>query len=274
MTRRIALLSCCLLQLTACGTTPAPVDELPATRPAPPVHKAAPVLLPLPPGYHQVKRGDTLYSIAFQYGYSYEQIAGWNAIAAPFVIHLGQRLRVMPPGTTTPSTIRVLPAEAAPSPESAMTTTQSTATAPASVMAPASRAATPPPEKFPSGPLRWSWPSQGRLLHGFDPDRPGGKGIGIGGRLGQDVTAAANGWVVYSGSGLMGYGQLVIVKHDKSLLSAYGHNGRLLVKEGDAVRVGQVIAAMGESGTSGPMLHFEIRRDGKPVNPLEYLPRR
>lgn len=269
MTRRIVLLSCCLMQLAACGTTQAPVDELPATSPAP---KAAP--LPLPPGYHQVKRGDTLYSIAFQYGYSYEQIATWNAIAAPFVIHLGQRLRVMPPGTTTPSTIRVLPAEAAPLPESATTTTQSTEPAPTEVVAPASRAPTPPPENLPSGPLRWSWPSQGRLLHGFDPDQPGGKGIDIAGRLGQDVTAAANGWVVYSGSGLMGYGQLVIVKHDKSILSAYGHNGKLLVKEGDAVRAGQVIAAMGENGASGPMLHFEIRRDGKPVNPLEYLPRR
>ncbi len=266
MTRRIVLLSCCVLQLTACGTTPAPVEEQPATS-----HTAK--VTPLPPGYHQVKRGDTLYSIAFQYGYSYEQVATWNAIAAPFVIHVGQRLRVMPPGTTTPSTIRVLPAEAAPAPTPA-TAVEPFEPASGQVVAPASNLATPPPEKLPSGPLRWNWPCQGKLLHGFDPEQPGGKGIDIGGRLGQDVTAAANGWVVYSGSGLMGYGQLVIVKHDKSLLSAYGHNGRLLVKEGDAVRAGEVIAAMGENGANGPMLHFEIRRDGKPVNPLEYLPRR
>jgi lipoprotein NlpD len=262
MTRRLLLLSCCVLQLTACGTTSAPVEELPAMNHAVKV-------TPLPPGYHQVKRGDTLYSIAFQYGYSFEQVAAWNAIAAPYVIHVGQRLRVMPPGTTTPSTIRVLPAEAASTPAA---TTAGVPLEPASV--PANSPVTAPPEKVASGPLRWSWPSQGKLLHGFDPDQLGGKGIDIGGRLGQDVCAAADGWVVYSGSGLIGYGQLVIVKHDKNLLSAYGHNGRLLVKEGDAVRAGQVIAAMGENGASGPMLHFEIRRDGKPVNPLDYLPRR
>jgi lipoprotein NlpD len=265
MTRRLLLLGCCVLQLTACGTSPAPVEELPAMR-----HPAK--VTPVPPGYHQVKRGDTLYSIAFQYGYSYEQVAAWNAITAPYVIRLGQRLRVMPPGATTPSTIRVLPAEAAPSPVPAASPTPTEPGA-TSAAPPASSQATSLPEKLPSGPLRWNWPCRGKLLHGFDPDQPGGKGIDIGGRLGQDVTAAADGWVVYSGSGLMGYGQLLIVKHDKSLLSAYGHNGKLLVKEGDAVRAGQVIAAMGENGTSGAMLHFEIRRDGKPVDPLEYLPR-
>lgn len=267
MIRRIVLLSCCMLQLIACGTTSAPVEEQPAT-------SRTVKVTPLPPGYHQVKRGDTLYSIAFQYGYSYQQVAAWNAIAAPFVIHVGQRLRVMPPGSTTPSTIRVLPAEAAPPSAQGKTAAESSGSQSASVAASSVSAATPSPEKLPSGPLRWSWPCQGKLLHGFDPEQPGGKGIDIGGRLGQDVTAAANGWVVYSGSGLMGYGQLVIVKHDKSLLSAYGHNERLLVKEGDAVRAGEVIAAMGENGANGPMLHFEIRRDGKPVNPLEYLPRR
>ncbi len=265
MTRRIVLVSCCVLQLMACSTTPAPVEEQPAT-------SRTIKVIPLPPGYHQVKRGDTLYSIAFQYGYSYQQVAAWNTIAAPFMIHVGQRLRVMPPGTTTPSTIRVLPAEAAPAP--ATKTTGTSETASSQVPVPAASTAVPPPEKLPSGPLRWDWPSKGKLLHGFNPEQPGGKGIDIGGRLGQDVTAAANGWVVYSGSGLMGYGQLIIVKHDKSILSAYGHNGKLLVKEGDAVRGGEVIAAMGENGANGPMLHFEIRRDGKPVNPLDYLPRR
>lgn len=261
MRRRILLLCCFVLQLTACSTTPAPVEEQPAT-------SRAVKVTPLPPGYHQVRRGDTLYSIAFQYGYSYEQVAAWNAIPAPFVIRVGQRLRVMPPGTTTPSTIRVLPAEAVTVPATAAES------ASARSMAPANSTATPPLEKLPSGPLRWNWPCQGKLLHGFDPEQNGGKGIDIGGRLGQDVSAAADGWVVYSGSGLIGYGQLVIIKHDKHLLSAYGDNGKLLVKEGDAVHAGQVIAAMGENGAGGPMLHFEIRRDGKPVNPLDYLPRR
>ena len=122
----------------------------------------------------------------------------------------------------------MLPAEVAPP------TAQSTETEPGSapLAAPANIATVPSAEKLPNGPLQWRWPSQGKLLHGFDPEQPGGKGIDIGGRLGQDVSAAAGGWVVYSGSGLMGYGQLVIVKHDKGLLSAYGHNGRLLVKEG------------------------------------------
>ncbi len=259
MIRRIVLLGCCVLLLAACVTAPAPVEEQSA------IHRAARVA-PLPPGYYQVRRGDTLYSIAFQYGYSFEEVAGWNAISAPYVIYVGQRLRVMPPGRTKPSTIRVLPAEAAPVP---------TTTAGAAHSAiPANSRSTQSHEKLPSGPLHWSWPSKGRLLHGFDPKQTGGKGIDIAGRLGQDVTAAANGWVVYSGSGLMGYGQLIIVKHNKNILSAYGHNRKLLVKEGDAVRGGEVIAAMGESGEDGPMLHFEIRRDGKPVNPLDFLPRR
>ncbi len=263
MTRRLVLLSCCVLQLAACITAPAPVEEQSAIRRT---VRAA----PLPPGYYQVRRGDTLYSIAFQYGYSFDELARWNAISTPYVIYIGQRLRVMSPGRDRPSTIRVLPAEAAAAEIPA-------AASPAQAERPAaettSSGVVPSHDKVPAGPLRWSWPSQGRLLHAFGPSQTGGKGIDIAGRLGQDVTAAANGWVVYSGSGLRGYGQLIIVKHDKSLLSAYGNNGKLLVKEGDAVRGGEVIAVMGENGDYGPMLHFEIRRDGKPVNPLDYLPR-
>ncbi len=260
MTRRRAVLGCLLLLLAACGTNPAPVVEQPALRHTPKV-------APLPPGYHQVRRGDTLYSIAFQYGYSYEQVAAWNGIAAPYVIYVGQRLRVMPLEAARPSKMRVLPAAPAAAPMSPPTTQPP----------PAYRASTAAPaiqEKPPSGPLRWNWPTQGKVFRGFAPGQPGGKGIDIAGRLGQDVIAAANGWVVYSGSGLIGYGQLVIVKHNNSILSAYADNGKILVKEGDAVRAGQVIAAMGENGANGPMLHFEIRRDGKPVNPLDYLPRR
>lgn len=265
MTRRLLLLLCCLvLHVTACSTTPAPVEEQPAVR-------RAVRVVPLPPGYHQVRHGDTLYSIAFQYGYSYEQIATWNAIAAPFVIHVGQRLRVMPPGATRPSTIRVLPAEPVPPSAAPPVATPQVGREPPAAL-PSTAVVNPSAETLPGGILRWTWPCQGKLLHGFDPGQPGGKGIDIRGRLGQDITAAANGAVVYSGSGLMGYGQLIIVKHDKSLLSAYGHNAKLLVKEGDSVRAGQVIATMGENGASGPMLHFEIRRDGKPVNPLDYLP--
>jgi lipoprotein NlpD len=121
--------------------------------------------------------------------------------------------------------------------------------------------------------LHWRWPAQGRLLRRFDSNGTGKKGIAIGGRLNSPVVAAAGGRVVYRGSGLVGYGRLIIVKHNNNYLSAYGHNQELLVDEGDQVRAGQLIARMGSSGTNQVMLHFEIRQNGKPVDPLKLLPR-
>lgn len=261
----MAAVRCALLiavsLLTACGGTLAPVEDLHApngrtVRSQPPA--------PLPPGYHAVRRGETLYAIAFLYGYSYQQLASWNHIAPPYAIYVGQRLRVMPPGAQAPSPIRVLPAEPGPTPASPSPAPPNAATVPPGKPAVA--------EPLPSGPLRWRWPARGKLLHGFDPAQPGGKGIDIAGTAGQPVIAAANGWVVYSGSGLMGYGQLIIVKHDKSLLSAYAYNQKMLVKEGEAVRAGQPIAVMGTNSAGQAVLHFEIRRDGKPVDPQVYLP--
>jgi lipoprotein NlpD len=123
-------------------------------------------------------------------------------------------------------------------------------------------------------PQRWVWPTDGPLLRPFFPDNAGKKGIDIGGGLGQSVRAASEGKVVYSGSGLIGYGKLIIIKHNKTYLSAYAHNRRLLVKEGDYVRIGQRIAELGNTATEKPMLHFEIRRNGEPVDPLRYLPAR
>jgi lipoprotein NlpD len=120
----------------------------------------------------------------------------------------------------------------------------------------------------------WVWPANGRLISGYQPDAPGKKGIDIAGKKGQSVKAAAAGKVVYSGSGLVGYGRLIIIKHNETLLSAYGHNSNLLVSEGEYVKAGQVIANMGSSGTDRTRLYFEIRKNGKPVNPLRYLPRR
>ncbi|MHB8472387.1 MAG: peptidoglycan DD-metalloendopeptidase family protein [Gammaproteobacteria bacterium] len=262
MMSRCAVLAAATL-LTACGGTLAPVEDLhaPSVRALP---SQAPA--PLPPGYHAVRRGETLYAIAFLYGYSYQQLANWNHIAPPYAIYVGQRLRVMPPGARAPSPIRVLPAEPGPASGNA------TPASPAEAASPTSKPGL--PERLPSGPLRWTWPTRGNLLHSFDPSQPGGKGIDIDGTAGQTVNAAADGWVVYSGSGLMGYGQLIIVKHDKSLLSAYAHNKNMLVKEGEAVRAGQPIAAMGMNSANQPTLHFEIRRDGKPVDPLLYLPAR
>jgi lipoprotein NlpD len=122
--------------------------------------------------------------------------------------------------------------------------------------------------------VRWQWPATGPILRRFDGDTSGKKGVLIGGAEDSPVRAAANGWVVYAGSGLVGYGRLIILKHNDIYLSAYGHNRNLLVKEGDEVRTGQVIAHMGSTGTNRTQLHFEIRRNGKPVDPLRYLPRR
>ena len=262
MMSRCAVLAAVSL-LTACGGTLAPVEDshAPSVRALP---SQAPA--PLPPGYHAVRRGETLYAIAFLYGYSYQQLANWNHIAPPYAIYVGQRLRVMPPGARAPSPIRVLPAEAAPA------TINATPTSPGESASTSNKPGL--REPLPSGPLHWAWPTRGKLLHKFDLSQPGGKGIDIGGAPGQSVNAAADGWVVYSGSGLMGYGQLIIVKHDKSLLSAYAHNKNMLVKEGDAVHVGEPIAAMGVNSANQPTLHFEIRRDGKPVDPLLYLPAR
>jgi lipoprotein NlpD len=120
---------------------------------------------------------------------------------------------------------------------------------------------------------KWVWPTRGRVVRGFQQKGTGKKGIDIGGHQGQPVKAAASGKVVYVGSGLVGYGRLIIVKHNEKLLSAYGHNSKLLVAEGDHVAAGQMIAKMGNSGTDRTALYFEIRKDGKPVNPMQYLPR-
>jgi lipoprotein NlpD len=120
---------------------------------------------------------------------------------------------------------------------------------------------------------RWIWPTRGRILRSYQSSGRGKKGIEIGGHDGQPVKAAATGKVVYAGSGLVGYGRLIIIKHNENLLSAYGHNSKLLVSEGDQVEAGQQIAEMGSSGTNRTGLYFEVRKDGKPVDPLSYLPR-
>lgn len=122
--------------------------------------------------------------------------------------------------------------------------------------------------------MGWQWPTDGKVIRGFSANDPGKKGLDIGGKPGQSVRATAPGQVVYSGGGLIGYGQLIIIKHDKDYLSAYAHNRKLLVKEDDRVRGGQQIAELGSTGTDRPMLHFEIRHQGKPVDPLKLLPKR
>ena len=255
-----------------------------------------------------VGREDTVYSIAWRLGVDYRVLAGVNSIREPFTIYPGQRLLIPEPGDVVPPDPSPAPAEPAsqspdPSPAPAAqgdVSTQGIDTPPVPVVtplppsspepkpstAPPRKAAAeaagqppPPPPKPAAQPplaartvagLSWTWPTKGKMIGSFG--RGGNKGLDIEGALEQPIHAAAPGRVVYAGSGLIGYGKLVIVKHNSRLLSAYAHNERLHVGEGDEVTGGQRIADMGRSGKGRVMLHFEIRRDGKPVDPLGFLP--
>ena len=197
-----------------------------------------------PRDQHVVRAGETLYTIAWRYGKDHRDLARWNRLGDGSLIHPGQRLRLTPPRSTQAA------------PRSPPRTTRPLPSIPTD----------PPP--------RWAWPTPGRVAVSFG-GRPGsGTGILIAGSTGQAVRAAAPGRVVYSGGGLTGYGRLIIVKHNDTYLSAYGHNASLLVREGDSVRQGQQIATMGEGPGRQPRLHFEIRLNGQPVNPRQYLPAR
>jgi lipoprotein NlpD len=212
-----------LLVLAACSSTP----ERPAT--------------------YTVKRGDTLYAIAWRHGLEYRDLARWNRIGRDYVIHPGQKLRLYPPSRGAP---RASPQKSAPA------------------------AAAKQPMRPPRGPpVQWQWPVSGGAA--TVTSRPnGGHGLTIAGRLGDDVRAAGPGRVVYTGSGLLGYGQLVIIKHNDTYLSAYGHTQSVAIKEGDVVAAGQRIATMGAGPRGAPMLYFEIRVNGAPTNPLGLLPSR
>ena len=237
------------LLLSACGSSRVVRDGTPQ----------AGASTPRPGQTVTVRRGDTVYRLAVNNGISPLDLATWNNIAPPYTIYPGQRLRLYPSGAA-----------------SGPARTASTPSRPASSAAsgsPATSAATPPPAPA-SSPVTWRWPADGQLVSRFTAGDPTKQGIGIAGNGGQPVQAAGDGVVVYSGSGLVGYGELIIVKHDDQWLSAYGHNRSRLVNEGERVRAGQQIAEMGRSGAARDMLHFEIRHNGRPVDPLSYLPRR
>jgi lipoprotein NlpD len=239
------------------------------------------------PDFHTVRQGDTLYSVAFMYGYEVGQVARWNGLKSPYTIYKGQRLRLRPlttrraappasrPKTTYASRATVRPSQpksrpVAPSrPKTPVTTARPAPVATAAPPAPRSA-----PVKRDTGPPKWIWPAPGPLLRGYSVSGNGKKGIEIGGKSGQSVHAAAAGKVVYSGSGLAGYGRLIIIKHNNDFLSAYAHNRKLIAREGEWVKRNQVIAQMGSSGTDRVQLHFEIRERGRPVDPLKYLPGR
>ena len=199
-----------------------------------------------------VQRGQTVYRIATENGITALDLALWNDIPPPYTIYPGQRLRLYPGGAAKPSRPATSSASSKPAPKP---------TAPVA----------PPPA---ASSLGWRWPTDGNVFGRFAAGDPTRQGIDIAGKAGQPVRAAADGVVVYSGSGLVGYGELVIVKHNDQWLSAYGHNRARLVNEGQLVKAGQQIAEMGRSGAARDMLHFEIRYNGKPVDPQQYLPKR
>ncbi|WP_407651321.1 peptidoglycan DD-metalloendopeptidase family protein [Denitrificimonas halotolerans] len=224
---------------------------------------------PVTSGYYIVKRGDTLYSIAFRYGWDWRALAARNGIRAPYTIVPGQRINFSA-GTAVQSTRAVAHKAPAvrlsqPAP-AAKAAPKPIASAPKSKVKPASVAA--------GQQGKWLWPTEGKLISVFSSNTSLNKGVDIAGKLGQSIVATADGSVVYAGSGLRGYGELVIIKHNDTFISAYGHNRRLLVKEGQTVKAGQTIAEMGSTGTDQVKLHFEIRRQGKPVDPMQYLPQR
>ena len=231
-------------------------------------------------GQYVVRRGDTLFSIAFRYGWDYKALAARNQIPEPYTIRPGQTIRFDGRSNSTSSGVAVTPGTVRSGTASTTTSTQTSASGSVKTTVISKPVAAVPsvsaPPQGPAGPAPkgWTWPSNGVLIGKFSSNGSLNKGIDIAGDLGQPVLAASDGSVVYAGSGLRGYGELVIIKHSDTYVSAYGHNRRLLVREGQQVKAGQTIAEMGSTGTDRVKLHFEIRRQGKPVDPLQFLPRR
>jgi lipoprotein NlpD len=298
-------LSFTLVFLSACNTTPNQAPVVDRTIP-PPVKPATPSetaqIARDERGLYTVKKGDTLIRIALEYGQNYRDLVTWNNLANPNDIKVDQVLRVLPPDsassgvetaavimpptdkTPPPAPVAKLSApkgEKKPYSDATLAELQRGDNGKAVVAAPAPavRAPVTPPVAAPGVPaaadeekLSWIWPSEGKVIATFDEGK--NKGVDIAGKAGQQVVAAGAGKVMYAGSGIRGYGNLVIVKHSNSLLSAYAHNRTIVVKEGQSVTKGQMIAEMGDSDTDSVKLHFEIRQQGKPVDPSRFLPNR
>ncbi|NVO06133.1 MAG: peptidoglycan DD-metalloendopeptidase family protein [Rhodoferax sp.] len=292
--RGVVCMGCvAMLALAGCGSNSlnrAPVEDRGAAVPPAPV--VVPVVKPPPgfenagkPGYYTVKPGDTLIRIGLENGQSHKDISRWNALENPNKIEVGQVLRVVPPvnepvvvakpvssgvvtATPLPSTAAATasaPAKAASAPAPA-----ASAAAPVAASVPAKAVAVPAAPTGADEDLGWIWPGKGPVIAEFDESK--NKGVDISGAAGDAVLAAADGKVVYAGAGLRGYGNLIILKHNNTYLTAYAHNQSLMVKEDQSVKKGQKIAEMGNSDADRVKLHFEVRRQGKPVDPLKYLP--
>ena len=279
------------LVLAGCGTrmTKAPVEDR-GTSSASSSPSSVPGVVvtpikPLPgaenagkPGYYTVKAGDTLIRIGLENGQGWKDIARWNNLDNANLIEVGQVLRVAPPAPTaaaaaTETGVVTRPVtSSAVVPASAASTPKPAASAAAAMPAPIPAPTSAPAAASSEDDVPFIWPASGTLLAGFDEAR--NKGYDISGKAGDPVLAAADGRVVYAGAGLRGYGNLVILKHNNTFLTAYAHNQALLVKEDQTVRRGQKIAEMGSTDADRVKLHFEIRRQGKPVDPVRYLPAR
>jgi len=245
----LATLSASLMLLVACST--------PRTKPASVFDRSGGSVSyePAPPGYYRVKKGDTLARIALDHGQAPRDVTQWNKDENPNfnpnVIEVGDLVLIKPPVSV----------KAAKPVEKKSTLSTEKADTPAQAESAKSEVVAEPG-------IRLSWPAKGKVTGEFNETN---KGIDIAGKVGEPVLVAADGKVVYAGNSLRGYGNLVIVKHDNTYLTAYAHNSKLLVKEGDSVRKGQKIAEMGDTDANAPKLHFELRVNGKPVNPTPYL---
>ena len=290
--------------LAACAShAPAPVEDRggasaqakPAAVPAPDSHA----------GYHTVKKGDTLYSIALDNGQDYKDVAAWNNLDNPNLIKVGQQLRVTPPDNGAPvaiskpvtssAPVEVRPAGVAAaavqtginsetlkrepkggklaySDEALARARQGDVADKTAEAKPAARLTEPIPVVVAGDDVDWMWPAVGKLITPFADG--GSKGLDIAGKAGDPVLAAANGVVSYAGAGLRGYGNLVVLRHNATYLSVYAHNSKILIKEKQTVTKGQKIAEIGSTDAESPRLHFEIRRQGKPADPQKYLPAR
>lgn len=240
---RLRVLLTVTLLLSACSTGYAPVSD----------QSLGLQRSTLGAGEYRVRSGDTLIGIAFKLGIDHRRLAAINGIKDRDLIYAGQVLKTQGSPVANTSTP---PSKAVAERSANKPTTPTKSVAPVVTN------------------FTWGWPHTGKLLAKYSSKEGGNKGLDISGKLGDDVKSAAPGMVVYAGSGLLGYGNLVIISHSQEFLSAYAHNSRILVKENQQVKAGQIIAELGSSGATVPMLHFEIRKDGKPVDPLRYLPKR